>query len=117
MALWSKNNLACRATWTTLMLLDQSDEVFDKSGDIKVSDFQFFEPGASGPVLTAKAETLAHQMDNIFIHVRGAKYEKGVKTAQAVSGIVQVLIKKDNTMADLAEVNDSNYLFWGEGKP
>ena len=114
MPAWSPNNLACRTTWTTLMVLDQSDETFDASGAIKVRDFTFWNNADSAEMRKTKATTLAVQMDNIFVKLRGARYETGVDAEAAIKAIVAILTKGDRTMADLAARNDASYQFWGE---
>ncbi len=114
MGTWTKNNLACRATWTTLMVLDQSDETFDASDAIKVKSFTFWSNADSAEMRKTKATTIAIQMDNIFVKLRGARYEKGVSAEAAIKAIVAILTKGDKTMADLAARNDASYQFWGE---
>ncbi|MDP2365241.1 MAG: hypothetical protein Q8M94_15925, partial [Ignavibacteria bacterium] len=59
-------------------------------------------------------ESLAIMMDNVFRDIRGAKYEKGITIENAINDIRETLLNSNNTLADLAEINDKNYLFWGE---
>lgn len=74
----------------------------------------FWNAAASAPVRTLQAKTLSFQMDNVFRLIRGAEYEAGVTRTKATGDMVAVLTDGEKTIADLAEVNDSNYKFWGE---
>jgi hypothetical protein len=114
MADWSRNHRACATTWTTLLVLHQSRKTFDKAGIVPMTELTFWNQAASAAMRTLQAKTLAAQMDNVFCMVRGATYEAGVTRAKATADMVEVLTDADKTIADLAEVNDANYKFWGE---
>jgi hypothetical protein len=114
MADWSRNHRACATTWTTLLILHQNRKTFDKSGDVKMAELTFWNQTASAPMRTLQAKTLAAQIDNMFRLTRGAQYEAGVTRTKATTDISDTLVDSDKTIADLAEVNDANYRFWGE---
>jgi hypothetical protein len=114
MADWSVNSRACTSVWLALRLLEQSKKVFKVSGTIPVKKFLFWNPTASAEMRRLQATTLAKQMDNIFRQIDGATLEKGVTVTDAVAGMVGILVDADQTMADLAELCDANYRFWGE---
>ncbi len=114
MAIWSRNNRACTTTWITLRVLDQNDRVFKDSGVVKMSELTFWNQAASTEMRKLQASTLANQMDNMFRHIRGAQYEEGVTREKAVADMVNTLTTENRNIADLAAVNDANYLFWGE---
>ena len=111
---WSKNNLACTTTWTTLMVLEQLHEVFSKSGTLTMKDLAYWNNAASAEMRKIQATTIAHQTDNIFIKLRGAKYEAGSTQQKAVDEMVTTMTDETKTVSDLAAINDSNYLFLGE---
>jgi hypothetical protein len=111
---WSKNNRACTTTWTTLRVLDQNGRTFDKSGPVKMEQLTFWNKAASAQMRKLQAQTLSTQIDNVFRLIRGAKYESGVTRAQAIAGMVATMTDAEKTIADLAEVNDASYQFWGE---
>ena len=116
MADWSQNNLACKNTWITLRVLEQSKKAFDDSGGVRMDELEYWNPADSPAMRAAKARSLAIQVDNIFRDLSGAEYEKDVTRAKAVRDMVDALADKDRTMSDLASVNDSNYAFYGEKK-
>jgi hypothetical protein len=74
----------------------------------------FWNQAASGPMRTLQAKSLSAQMDNVFRLVRGAEYESGITRAAATSDMANILADGEKTIAELAEVNDTNYQFWGE---
>ena len=114
MADWDRNNLACQCTWADLFVLKQSRKPFKDSGEIQMRDLLFFNPAAGSGTLENEDKMLADELDIIFRRVDGAKFEKGVTKAKAQADMVAVLKKATQTMADLAEVINANYLFWGE---
>lgn len=113
---WNRNNRACTTTWTTLRVLDQIDEVFKDSGDVRMSELTFWNQAASADMRKLQATTIANQMDNIFRLIRRATYEEGVTREKAVSDMVNIMANEDKTVSDLSEVIDTDYLFWGEEK-
>lgn len=116
MANWSSNNRACTTTWTTLRVLAQISESlpFKDAGTVKMKELLYWNQTASSEMRQIQAKTLAIMMDNVFRQIRGAKYEDGVSNETAVNDIVNILVNPDKTIADLAETNDKNYLFWKE---
>jgi len=112
MATWNKNNRACTTTWFTLIILDQISATFADSSSIKIHDFTFWNQTGSADLRKLLASTLATQMDNIFTMVRGAQYEGGVTKEGAIQALVNILTVSDKTISDLAELNNSNYIFW-----
>ena len=114
MAEWSKDIRACKTTWSTLRSLDQSDEVFENSGSIKMSGLSFWNALATPEEKRTQANTLAHQIDHTFREIRVASFEPGVTGEVAVNALVQVLTDESKTIADLATVADALYDFLGE---
>lgn len=114
MAEWSKNNRACKTTWFTLYVLNQHQEPFPAAGAVKMNQLTFYTQTDDGGLRKVLARSLAIAMDNNFRLIRGAKFEKGVDPAAALNDMVDMLLKQDKTMADLAAVIDKNYLFIGE---
>jgi hypothetical protein len=114
MAEWSPNNRACTSTWIALRVLEQSNRVFPKSGQIRMRQLAYWNSVASDAMRHLQARTLAKQMDNIFRVVQGATLEPGAKSDIAMEFMAATLIDGDRTMADLAEINDHLYRFWGE---
>lgn len=114
MANWSKNNRACKTTWSTLRILGQLDAVFKDAGQLKISQLAFWNQTSSDDLRKSVGRMLAIQLDNIFREIRGARYEIGLTTQASIDGMVNVLTNADATVADLAAKNDDNYLFYGE---
>ena len=115
MADWSVNNRACTSTWMALRLLAQHKKVFGKTGELTMPQLAFWNSATSDEMRDVQARTLAIQLNNIFRAIDGATLEAGVKEADAISEMEALLVDEEKTVADLAEVNDSNYRFFGEG--
>jgi hypothetical protein len=114
MSNWNNNNRACSTTWIALKFMEQNDNLFDESEAVKMSELTFWNSASTDDLRNVQANTLAVQMDNIFIMITGAEYEKSRKKQKAVKDIVDTLLIADKTIADLAAVNDDNYKFWKE---
>ena len=106
--------MACQCTWSDLFILRQSRKPFKDSGDIEMQDLLFYNPAAGNGTLENEAKMLADELDIIFRRIDGAEFEAGVTKTKAQADMVAILKKATKTMAELAEVIDSNYLFWGE---
>lgn len=115
MSTWSVNNRACTSTWMALRVLAQHGKAFPNAGALAMRQLAYWNPAATPEMRALQAKTLAKQLDNVFRLVDGAELESGVKGADAVRAIEEVLVDADRTVAELAEVNDGNYRFWGEG--
>ena len=74
----------------------------------------YWNPTATPQMRKVQATTLATQMDNFFVMVRGAHYEKNVTKEKAVQSMVDTLIGSGMAIADLATICDDQYKFWGE---
>jgi predicted GNAT superfamily acetyltransferase len=116
MADWNANHRACTTTWTTLRVLGQirKNLTFEKAGAKTMEELAFWQQTASAELRAVQARSLAIAMDNIFVMLRGARYEAGSDGAKATRDIVNTLLDAGQTVADLAEVNDANYRFWKE---
>ncbi len=114
MADWNKNNAACRSTWGTLRVMEQTRKTFPHAGAVPMRELAWWNPAATAAMRREQATALARQLDNAFVFVSGAAYEDGMTSAKAVKDMVAVLTVEDRTIADLAEVNDANYQFLGE---
>ncbi|OGU55086.1 MAG: hypothetical protein A2V66_13775 [Ignavibacteria bacterium RBG_13_36_8] len=114
MATWSKNNIACADTWIFLKALGQLNQVFSKSGAIKVEDLAFWNESASPELINIAVKTICQQLDNMFRMIDKALFEKGVTVDNAINSMVGAFLKKGNTVADVAEVVDKKYFFQGE---
>jgi hypothetical protein len=114
MADWSKNNRACKTTWFTLFVLDQSDKAFKESEDIRMNELTFWNQSSSAEMRQSQARALCIQMHNNFTLIRKAKLENGVNKEKAIFDMCNVLMDESKTLKDLAAVIDDNYLFLGE---
>jgi len=79
-----------------------------------MSQLTFFTQTGDAQMRKVMARSLAIAMDNNFRLIRGAKFEEGVKPESALQDMVDILVNEKKTVADLAAVNDKNYLFLGE---
>lgn len=115
---WSANNRACKTVWSTLMVLDQigEDQSFDSTGKKTVGNLRFFPHDGSQDIIDIRAKSLAIQIDKVFRMIRGATYENNVSQSQAVDALAVVLKDKEQTVAELANKADDQYLFFKEGE-
>ena len=111
---WNHNNRSCKTTWSTLFILDQSDQSFANSGTIKMIELTFWAQSVSDEMRRIQARSLSIQMHNIFILIRKARLESGVSVEKAVGDMFALFLTETKTMCDLAEINDGNYRFLGE---
>ncbi len=111
MAEWTSNNLACVNVWSILYIMKQHDEVFKKAGKQKMKQLLFYNPVLSEDELKFEATGIADFLDKAFMNTCGAEYEKKIDKEKAVDDMVAILVKKDNTMADLAGKVDDDYNF------
>lgn len=114
MAEWSKNNRACKTTWFTLFVLDQSDKSFKESGDIRMNELTFWNQSSSAEMHQSQARALCFQLHNNFTLIRKAKLEDGVDKEKAIADMFNVLMDESKTLKELAAVIDDDYLFLGE---
>ncbi|HEY6204601.1 MAG TPA: hypothetical protein VIW21_00370 [Chthoniobacterales bacterium] len=114
MADWNKNNRACKTTWFTLFVLNQLEEAFPEAGALTMKQLTFFTQTGDADMRKVMARSLAIAMDNNFRLIRGAKFEKDIKPEVALQDMVDTFVDETKTVADLAAVNDKNYLFLGE---
>jgi hypothetical protein len=115
MSTWSRNHRSCETTWSTLYALIQLRAAFPDSGEIPMPQLAFWTQSARSREVRARA--LAAQMDGVFTHIRGARYEDEVNQAGAVAALSVALLTESNTVSDLAEACDAQYRFWGESAP
>jgi len=113
---WTKNNLACGATWTALLILDQNKRAFPNSADVTIGTFKMWAPGESAKLRAVRARSLATMLDNIFVSLERADYEKDVDRPAAIDAMRDVLVDDEQTLTDLASTVDDNYSFVGEKK-
>ena len=114
MANWSKNNRACKTTWSTLKILDQLNVVFGEAGELKMKELTYFNQTSSKEQRTSMARMLSIQLDNIFRELRGTRYEENVTGDKAIESMVEVLTTPEATVALLSEKSDISYKFYGE---
>jgi hypothetical protein len=114
MAEWSVNNRACTSMWMALRILAQHKKVFGQAGALTMKDLAFRNTTASDELHEVQARTLAVQLNNVFQKIDGAKLESGVTEGTAVADMEAVLTDDAKTVADLAEVSDRCYRFFGE---
>ena len=115
---WSSNNVACRTVWTALMVFDQiaENQSFKSTGEIKIGDLPFFPQDGSMDVVETRANSLSIQLDKSFRMIFGATYEESMTQISAVSSMSKLLKDKEQTITNLADKADDQYLFFKEEK-
>lgn len=114
MAKLSNNNRAHKTAYTTLVILHQLEAPWDEAADVKMSELRHFAPSDSSEMREMHARTLAHQIDNVYRMVRGARLEPDMSLNDAIEGMVEILTDGDRTVFDLAQASDAGYRFFGE---
>ena len=105
-----KERLAHTNTWFFLLAFKEIDEVFDKSGSLKMEDFLFWSPFDGNAARLKKARMLAQRLDDSFI-----KQLRAARTGKiSVLDLANVLAKEGVTVRRLADVVDEGYTFLGE---
>ena len=113
---WTNEKMANVDTWFTLFRINQIIAPFPEAGNIKMSQLTFFNPTASQDHLKIEATLVANTIDQLFTAF-GVKLENNVSRNAALTAMIGVLMDGNKTVEELAEVNDSNYLFFNEKNP
>lgn len=112
---WTKDSPAHVDTWFSLFKLGQISQVFEASGDIKMSELTFYNPTININSLQTEAALIADTIDKVLTSW-GARLENNITIDTALSEMIEILLDKDKTILDLAEKNDENYFFTNETK-
>lgn len=115
MANWTTDKPAHVDTWFSLFRLKQIREPFDGAGKIKMSELLFYNPTSSDDHLKIEATLIANTIDKQFTGW-GAKLENNISRNAAILDMINILIDKEKTILELAEINDKNYFFVNEKK-
>lgn len=108
---WTINNQACVATWSALLVLDQTKRAFATAETVKIGTFPMWAKGESAKLRAARAKSLAVMLDNIFRKFEGAAYEPSSTRPQAINATAAILVDDEKTIAELANVVDDSYHF------
>lgn len=115
MTKWTSEKPSHVDTWFSLFRLRQTRKHFAEAGDSKMSDLLFYNPTSSNEYLKIEATLIANTIDKQFTSW-GASLENNVSRNAAIFEMITVLLDKDKTILELAEVNDKNYFFQNEKK-
>lgn len=110
---WSQNNMACKTVWSALIALGQIDnnQSFKSTGHMRISDLRFFPTENKSDIIDVFAKSLASKMDKIF---RLISYNKNISRTVAVTEMAEILKLQEQSVADLADKMDDQYLFLKE---
>ncbi len=98
------NSLVLVYTWFVLRLLDQHQEEFMEGRTTKIGDLALHKE-MNGPGDGRRAAgALAMPLMNLYSALSRAALESGVTEEQATQMVVDVLLDRDKTVTDLAEV-------------
>ena len=111
---WNTTSPVFATIWITLKDLKQLKTSYGNSGSLKMSDLTFYNTLSSDTERSIAAKMLAVQIDNILIDTYRCEYETNENSSTAVSGIVEILINSEKTVADLAAKCDDLYKFLTE---
>lgn len=113
---WNNNNKSCVSTWYYLANTHQLDTNFDDSPKVTMDQLSLWN-ALSKDVTEAKARAWAEWYISYVTSKDGAQYEKGYNWASSVNAMVEVMIDKTKTVADLAATIDEAIFFYNEVKP
>ena len=116
---WDQAILACGYTWFMLTAMDELEEDFAHSKDVKMEKLNFWNSVASDEGRKLIAKSRAAELDNFYRYRLLAEYE--IKDAEgndlkmnfnkAIDLITDILTDKDKTVAELAHTIDGIYKF------
>lgn len=111
---WSNNSSACTTLYAILTgTLDQLDKsiLFNDAGTVTISQLVFFNATASPDIIRMAATGLANTLDSTLISAYLCSYKTGQTQNLAISGMVNILVNGQSTIANLADTIDSFYQF------
>jgi hypothetical protein len=91
--------------------MKQHRKTFKKAETLKMNELLFFNPLLTKDELRFEAEGIADFVDIVFKNTYGGRYEENINKEKAVRNMVDIMIQKSKTMADLAAQVDSDYNF------
>ncbi len=114
-----KQNLACVSCFKTLTVLGQFDEAklqFEKAGNKKLSDLNYFLQSSDSPQLLEMSALLLTQqyVKYLSTHYVLAAQKTGIKWTDVQLAMLPVLKDKTKTISALAEVIDGLLKFADE---
>ncbi|MBW4889820.1 hypothetical protein KXQ82_08840 [Mucilaginibacter sp. HMF5004] len=113
---WDSTNTSCSVIYSLLTgSLDQMDQSisFANAGTVTMSQLIFFNALASPDVIRLAATALAEVLDSTLINAYLCSYKSAQTQAQALSGITDILVNGQSTVANLSATVDNFYQFIG----
>ncbi|MBX9784403.1 MAG: hypothetical protein K2X48_14020 [Chitinophagaceae bacterium] len=115
---WTTDKRACKALYFSLQRANQIDLLteFDEAGKLTMKDLLFFNVHASDDMRRQEAVILSFRLNNEFVRIYKAKFEKNETEASAISKMTELLLQGAKTVEDLSDVVDACYKFRDEQK-
>ncbi|MCH7411386.1 hypothetical protein MM239_18480 [Belliella sp. DSM 111904] len=110
---WTAEKSAHLDTWFSLLRLGQIRKPFNISGKIKMSELTYYDPTVSKDSFKVEVALIAHTIDNVLTSY-GAKLKNNISRKTALNNMIKVLLNKEKTILDLAEINNENYFYENE---
>ena len=114
---WSKDSIACVATYNILEgeeFLDEFEDVdypFDKANELKMGELLYYLHGASSDVMDGVAEMEAVEFLEYLVRAYGVKKRNKEKLGKIVARLTKIFRDKTKTLAALAEEVDASLRF------
>jgi hypothetical protein len=111
---WSDDNTVCTIIYSLLTgKLEQMDQsvLFPAAGMVAMSQLTYFNATASPDVIKLAATGLATTLDSTFTNAYLAGYANGKTQAQAINGLVTILVNGQSTVSNLSDTVSSFYQF------
>ncbi|HEX7903636.1 MAG TPA: hypothetical protein VF487_07140 [Chitinophagaceae bacterium] len=115
---WTTDKRACKALYFSLQRANQIDLLteFSEAGKLKMKDLLFFNAHASEELRRQEAIILSFRLNNEFVKIYKAKFEKDESEASAISQMSELMQKGDKKVEELCDTVDACYKFKDEQK-
>ncbi|GAB3902436.1 hypothetical protein [Mucilaginibacter boryungensis] len=110
---WVTTSKTCVSVYGALDDMNQfaQPKTFEESGPMAMQELQFFISLASGDLNAESAMAIAMTFEGLLNASYAGQYKTGVDANKAITKIVAMLEIATKTVAQLAEVVDTIYIF------
>lgn len=115
---WTTTKRACKALYFSLQRANQIDLLteFNDAGKLTMKDLLFFNAHASDDIRRQEAIILSFRLNNEFVAVYKAGFEKNKNETDCISAMSNLLQEAAKTVDELCDVVDACYMFSDERK-
>lgn len=112
---WSINNAAHLCLWHhESWIKNTPDQTFTDCGEWSTDYLIGSAIGESSNMRSKKARKHALMLNDVFINLNRASYERGIDPESAINEMQNILMDRQKTMKDLGDIVDGCFKFRGE---